>query len=265
MAAVEIDFSQYGHFDSFSIVRSTSPMSVTSLPTPIVENLKTMHYLDTTVIPGATYYYRAIAKLGTQIEVSDELEIVCVDRLVTRLSFSTSGTVDARTKVVYSWYGTSTYASNYVNLPGSVWADIASSAQFDFGAKDFSIIHEVYLTNLSSWRILLSGKYYTSGYVQYGFASGYLYFSDDFNGIGTISASTAVTVNTWVKTELRRVGTLLSILINDVTVASVTILSTNLINFNPNNNGTRLFNITWSSENSPIIGRCSKFEVSCTP
>lgn len=265
MAAVEINFSQYGNFDSFSIVRSELPMLVGSLPEPIAENLKTMHYLDTTVIPGKTYYYRAIVKLGDQIEVSDELVIVCVDRLITRLTFSSSGITDARDKLTYGWFGIPTYTDNYINLTGSIWSDIESSSFLNFGNNDFSIVHEIYLTDISNWKILLSARYYSGGnYVQYGFANGFIYFSDSFNGVGNLSAGVVISINTWVKTELRRVGTSLSILLDDVVVASVTIPANNNFNFNPNNDGARLFNITWSNENSPIIGRCRKFEVSRT-
>lgn len=60
MAGIRIEFSQFGHFDYFEIIRSSTSMdglSDTQLPTPIATNLKTMHHLDATVVEGETYFY----------------------------------------------------------------------------------------------------------------------------------------------------------------------------------------------------------------
>lgn len=62
MAGIRLEFSQFGHFDYFEIIRSDTTMSGladSELPAPIVSNLKTMYYIDTSIVDGESYYYIA--------------------------------------------------------------------------------------------------------------------------------------------------------------------------------------------------------------
>lgn len=79
MAGVRIEWAQFGHFDYFEIIRSdTSMIGVTdsALPAPIATNLKTMYYVDTTVVQGETYYYKVRVYRDGSFALSDE--IVCI-------------------------------------------------------------------------------------------------------------------------------------------------------------------------------------------
>ncbi|WOE40683.1 fibronectin type III domain-containing protein [Acinetobacter chinensis] len=76
MAGIRIEFSQFGDFDSFSIVKSQIKMNENDLPEPIVTNLKTMFYVDTDVTPNAAYFYRVIAIRGVEHAISNEIEAI---------------------------------------------------------------------------------------------------------------------------------------------------------------------------------------------
>lgn len=79
MAVNRIEFAQFGHFDSFDIIRSLTSMAHLQdheLPTPIITGLKTMYYVDGNVIEGLTYYYRVRVWRGGESLVSDE--VICI-------------------------------------------------------------------------------------------------------------------------------------------------------------------------------------------
>lgn len=61
MAGIRLEWAQFGDFDSFDVIRSDTSMENivdANLPNPIATNLKTMYYVDTSVIAGLTYYYK---------------------------------------------------------------------------------------------------------------------------------------------------------------------------------------------------------------
>lgn len=73
MASIRIEFSQFGDFDYFSVIRSEAPIDKSSMPAAIATNLKTMFYLDDSIELGKTYYYIVIAHRGAYQELSDEV------------------------------------------------------------------------------------------------------------------------------------------------------------------------------------------------
>lgn len=72
MAGVRLEFSQFGDFDSFNVYRSDTPIDINALPIPVATLLPTMYYVDTTAIPGQSYYYRVAAIRGSDSMISDE-------------------------------------------------------------------------------------------------------------------------------------------------------------------------------------------------
>lgn len=76
MAGVFIEFAQFGDFDSFEIYRSLNIMDESALPTPIITNLKTMYYVDSSVVEGATYYYMVRVIRGAESILSDQIRVV---------------------------------------------------------------------------------------------------------------------------------------------------------------------------------------------
>jgi len=95
MAAVRLEWSQFGDFDSFDVLRSNEPMDANALPTPIKEGLSSMYYADSAVVESATYYYRVVAIRGSERLVSAEIKVVAErdihwDKVVSLLHFESS-------------------------------------------------------------------------------------------------------------------------------------------------------------------------------
>lgn len=78
MAGIVLEFSHHGDFDSFGIIRSSTPTNLTSLPAPLVTGLSKMFYVDTAVIEGETYYYRPVVWRDSEMMVGDEVKVVAL-------------------------------------------------------------------------------------------------------------------------------------------------------------------------------------------
>lgn len=108
MAGIRLEFAQFGHFDSFEIIRSMiSMVSVTDadLPTPIATGVKTMYYVDDAVTKGITYYYKVRVWRGADSLVSTELSVLAGElwtpsQLTTLIHFNADNSViDASNRV----------------------------------------------------------------------------------------------------------------------------------------------------------------------
>lgn len=76
---IRLEFAQFGHFTSFDVIRSMVSMASVAdadLPTPIATGLKTMYYVDRSVVEGLTYYYKVRVWRGSESFVSEEVSIV---------------------------------------------------------------------------------------------------------------------------------------------------------------------------------------------
>jgi hypothetical protein len=93
MAGIRLEWAQFGDFDSFDVIRSDAPMDINALPSPIATNLPTMYHVDTTVIEGATYYYRVVAWRDGVSKMSGEIQVKAsggdefIDNVVSLLNF----------------------------------------------------------------------------------------------------------------------------------------------------------------------------------
>lgn len=94
MAGIRLEWAQFGDFDSFDVIRSDAPMDINALPSPIATNLPTMYHVDTTVVGGATYYYRVVvwhdgaSKLSGEIKVKASAGDEHWDKVVALLHFN---------------------------------------------------------------------------------------------------------------------------------------------------------------------------------
>ncbi len=76
-SGIRLEFAQFGHFDSFDVIRSITSMvgvADVDLPVPIATGLKTMYYVDANVIEGTTYYYKVRVWRGTTSFLSTEVK-----------------------------------------------------------------------------------------------------------------------------------------------------------------------------------------------
>lgn len=149
MAGIRLEWAQFGDFDSFDVLRSNSPMDVNSLPSPIVSGLPTMYYVDTTVVEGATYYYRVVAWRDGVSKLSGEIKVKASggdehwDKVVALLHFD--GDFTDETGMPWTASGGATTTSEGAkfgmsgNFPGGSHDYIASSSPVNFGDEDFTV------------------------------------------------------------------------------------------------------------------------------
>lgn len=147
MAGIRIEFSQFGHFDYFEIIRSDTSMigvADSALPAPIATNLKTMYYVDTTVVKGATYYYKIrVHRSGLSAVSATEIKALAIlgDEYFNyvELLFLTDGNVKDYSNLNRTPSVTGTYAF----IPSTtipVKYDTYSYDISDYGALDFGTI-----------------------------------------------------------------------------------------------------------------------------
>lgn len=78
-SGIRLEFAQFGHFDSFDVIRSMVSMvgvADADLPTPIATGLKSMYYVDTSIVSGPhQYFYKVRVWRGEQSFVSDEISV----------------------------------------------------------------------------------------------------------------------------------------------------------------------------------------------
>lgn len=122
MAGICLEFAQFGHFDSFDIIRSMTSMvgvADVDLPTPIATGLKTMYYVDTNVIEGNVYFYKVRVWRGATSFLSSEISIRAERdeywAYVKALLHFDGNLTDASGNTTYQKYGSGdfSYSDNY--------------------------------------------------------------------------------------------------------------------------------------------------------
>lgn len=143
MAGIRLEFAQFGHFDSFDVIRSLTSMAGLQdheLPVPIAAGLTTMFYVDTDVIEGSTYYYRVRVWRGYASFLSDEIQVFAIvpyaaiyleleadfiDRGLHPLVFANNGVSIGNRKSIFN-------GSQYLQ-------STTKSADFAFGTQPFTM------------------------------------------------------------------------------------------------------------------------------
>ena len=121
MAGIRLEWSQFGDFDSFDVLRSSTTMDINNLPSPLVSGLTTMTYLDETVVMGATYVYRVVAKKGVNVAISDEVSGVAdagdlLWQNVTTLVFLNNNLIEKKNQLPLIW-GSNNNQASFVSSP----------------------------------------------------------------------------------------------------------------------------------------------------
>lgn len=79
MAGIRLEWTQTGHFDHFEIYRNSASTAIEDLDTPLATLVKTMYFMDSTVVEGATYFYRVKVIRGEDYLYSGEIEAVAAN------------------------------------------------------------------------------------------------------------------------------------------------------------------------------------------
>lgn len=77
MAGIRLEWAQFGDFDSFDVIRSTNTMNSIAdndLPAPMITGLKTMYFVDESVVLNSTYYYKVRANRDNFSVISSEIK-----------------------------------------------------------------------------------------------------------------------------------------------------------------------------------------------
>ncbi|WP_180175479.1 LamG-like jellyroll fold domain-containing protein [Acinetobacter sp. YH12025] len=78
MAGIRLEWAQFGDFDSFEVIRSSSSMAGLldeDLPSPLATNLSKMYFVDTLITLNAEYYYIIRTWKDGNSQISDEISI----------------------------------------------------------------------------------------------------------------------------------------------------------------------------------------------
>ena len=239
----------------------------TNPPVAIATGLTSKNFTDDTIAVNKEYLYSIGATDGTSEKVGDEIEVSTILSSLYQIDYAVeSGAWVNRGSVAITetWTGTPTFETDAMVLDGTQWLDIASNEVFNFGSDLFEVSFELMQTTNAQWRMLMNAIYYSgTSYSQYGFDTGMIYVGESWGGLGAnLGAATTMTANTYHTVTMHRpTSTLIELVVDDVVVASRTIAASVTLNFNYNNQGTRLFNITWQNANSPFIGKVKRFTV----
>ncbi|MFA9204348.1 MAG: LamG domain-containing protein [Flavobacteriales bacterium] len=241
MAGIRLEFSQFGDFDSFDILRSISPMSVAALPAPLATGLLTMYYVDTAVVEGAAYYYRARVWRDGASQVSDEIMILATAsdpefaNVTSLLHFDSAGTGSAlkdEKGLVWTLHGTAALSdSDYKFAPKSLsspsgaanYAKCKGTNAINFAASDKITIEFFFKKtdtagNACILAILPSGVERWAFFVR----SGATMTVAVYDGTTFIDKGTGIAINTWVHFAFVKDGASNKVYINGVVLANQT-------------------------------------------
>ena len=152
MAGIRLEWAQFGDFDSFDVIRSNTSMigvADAALPSPIATNLKTMYYVDTTVVEGGTYYYKFRVWRDGIALVSDEVVIVAQEHdpnILINMPFSDNiNNVGKYADLPVEIIGSASIQSGYIYVPAGSYLKLNTTGYDDFniGSGDFEFGVEV--------------------------------------------------------------------------------------------------------------------------
>ncbi len=263
MPSLLLNWKLDGFVDEQRYYCSEAPIDINNLPTPkavLANDIRA--YTDTTILANKIYYVH-LSSVKNSVEKLSAEKRVSTSEFQIDLKVESGALINnGRTDLSSTWVGIPSFEADAMVLNGTQWLDIANNEVFNFGTGNFEITFELMQTNQALWRILMSAIYYSgTQYSQFGFNAGKIYVGESWGGSGSVLTSArTMTANSWHTVKLRRQSpTLYELVVDGVVVASRVIAATVTFNFNRNNGGTRLFNITWSNQDSPFIGKIRRF------
>jgi len=241
MAGIRIEFSQFGHFDYFEIIRSYTSMSGIAdaeLPSPLVSNLKTMYYIDTSIVDGESYYYIArvfrdgVSLNSSEVKVTATLSDIYWQNVSALLHFEgdnnsasftdETGRVwdrlgDTKLSAVKSMFGLSS-----LFLDGASSLSTGFSSGFAYGTGDFTWELFANFNSLSGNRYLID---HSSGLGNNGTLSYYnntLRYYNPTTGVSGPLYNTLIPleVNRWYHIAIVRLSGVTTIYIDGIAKAS---------------------------------------------
>lgn len=246
MAAVVLECSQHGDFDSFDVIRSDTSMAGladNALPVPIATGLQTMYYVDSSVVPGGKYYYKFRVWRDGVSQDSDEIKVYCfddpLDEYVVSLLYLDETFEDLKGNI---WTARSTgtkIENGMLSVAGGVNNGLfcANTSFLNFGTDDFCFECEGEINLAQTSDALLS-----TGLYAWAFGQAILNLENQkmryvFYGPPVVEATTAVPLNQLNHFAFSRQGGIMRTFLNGIKLTD---------NFYPtevnfSNNGAMLF------------------------
>ena len=245
MAGIRLEWAQFGDFDSFDVIRSDAPMDINSLPSPIVTNLPTMYHVDTTVVEGATYYYRVVAWRDAVSKVSGEIEVKASagdeywSNVVSLLHFDVDF-IDSKSATWAAMNGASItsakskFGGACLDATGLKGVKSSRLSAANFSSDDWTIECFVWIVSKSSYGVLFakraSGAYYSPVVIQYDDSANFLTAYLSITGSSwAFSIPANPPIGEWVHLALERAAGSVTFYVNGVAVNTVSIGSAALM------------------------------------
>lgn len=232
MPGIRLEFAQFGDFDSFDVIRSTSSMSSipdVDLPSPIATGLTTMYYVDTTVVVGARYYYKIRVWRDGVSAVSNEIQTIALSNVVIYSDFISN--FNDITGKVWTKFGDAKIQGGALTLDGSgdyLTTPFSNDYHFENG-EDVTIRYKIKLTGYSSGNIavIFSAYQYTPTHLGYDVRVSTTYTGFVTWTAGTILFPYVVPLNTETEISLERKGMVWRLYVNGTQNGSSITQSTN--------------------------------------
>ena len=229
-SGIRLEFAQFGHFDSFDVIRSMVSMvgvADADLPTPIATGLKTMYYVDKQVLEGARYYYKVRVRRGIEQFVSDEVSVMTNIKdpylpYVKALVEVEYGAVGDEMGRVWSKVGSPIITSDQsfsglesLYVDGSGGYSTADTEDMRIGTLDYTIECWFRPTQIFNWGVLFQkGAWNSPGGLTLIIGGGTIKICAD--GVDSGDINHGLVVNQWVHVALSRVSGVLHVFINGV-------------------------------------------------
>ncbi|MCH7386633.1 hypothetical protein MMO39_04865 [Acinetobacter modestus] len=162
MPGIRLEFAQFGDFDSFDVIRSTTSMDdIENLPAALVTGLSTMYYVDADIVKNQKYYYRVAVWRDGVRSVSEQITAWATENVIVIWSDFTTNLIDDTGKTWTSINGASIdEGALKLNRNSQQRLEIPYSPDFHFTNSEDVMIHcKVKISNFSSdKRVLLTTR-----------------------------------------------------------------------------------------------------------
>lgn len=231
MAGNRLEFAQFGDFDSFDVIRSSTDIAHIEdheLPTPIATGLKTMYYMDGDVVEETAYYYRVRVWRGSVSFVSNSILVRTIDLLKYRLIHYLDNLLELHGYTPFENIGGVTLTNNGAAFSGGNYlrkllpfalssSDFKISLKFTAQEKptisDMVIIDAMSNTTATGWQLYVSSGRKVIFYDR----------ARQVGGSLVLLESAQINYDQEYKVEVVREGVEIRMLINDVLVTQKTI------------------------------------------
>lgn len=269
---IRLEFAQFGHFDSFDIIRSMTSMvgvADADLPTPIATGLKSMYYVDTSIVSGPHhYFYKVRVWRGEQSFVSDEISVYAMlQRNYVDLSVEDGVLINKGDTSWENFRGVQ-FIEDYMLFNAATSSDntsyLQSSDTFNWSG-DWEFEAEIMRVTTTSATGTIFSNNNTTGSAQTG--SCWIYVGPTSGSTATVRnrfhiggaisdfGTVDVPVSSYQKVKMRKQGLVVSSFINDVLTNSFNITAAQQAALNIDRGPMNIGNNIINQESGQFVGR----------